>query len=134
MTRFMTLYLAAAIPLLILDGIWLTSAKSFYQGQIGTIMLDQIRIAPAVIFYLIYVAGIVVFVLQPNLVNGTVWSTALSGAFLGLIAYGTYNATNYATLKDFTATVMLVDWTWGMIVTALTSVTAWQIVTWYERQ
>lgn len=127
MTRFLLIYAAVALVLFPLDALWLGYvARDFYKSQLGDLLLAQPRFAVAGLFYAFYVVGVVVFAVEPAL-NGTgpgddawpAWlSAALAGAFLGLIAYGTYDATNYATLKGFPAMVALVDCAWGVVLTA----------------
>lgn len=127
MTRFLLLYAAVALVLFPLDVLWLGAiSKGFYKSQLGDMLLEQPRFAVAGLFYALYVVGIIVFAVEPALngngPGGDAWPTwlsaALAGAFLGLIAYGTYDATNYATLKGFPITVALVDCAWGVVLTA----------------
>ena len=121
---------AAAIIMFPLDFMWLRSMRPFYESQMGSILLPEPRLVAAVLFYLMYAVGVAFFAVIPNLGTGTVWSAAAYGAALGFIAYGTYDATNYATLKDFPLTVMLVDWTWGTSLTAVVAAGGWLLMTW----
>jgi uncharacterized membrane protein len=122
--------LAAAIVMFPLDFLWLRTMRPFYESQMGSIMLLEPRVAAAVAFYLIYAVGIAFFAILPNLGSGTIWRAAGYGAALGLMAYGTYDATNYATLKDFPLSIMIVDWTWGTVLTAVVAAAGWRIVSW----
>jgi uncharacterized membrane protein len=122
--------LAAAIVMFPLDFLWLRTMRPFYESQMGSIMLPEPRVAAAVAFYLIYAVGIAFFAILPNLGSGTIWRAAGYGAALGLMAYGTYDATNYATLKDFPLSIMIVDWTWGTVLTAVVAAAGWRIVSW----
>ena len=124
--------LAAAVVMFPLDFLWLRTMRPFYESQMGSIMLAEPRIAAAVLFYLVYAIGVAFFAIIPNLGTGTIWSAAGYGAALGLIAYGTYDATNYATLKDFPLSVMIVDWTWGTALTAFVSAAGWRVMTWLD--
>jgi uncharacterized membrane protein len=124
--------LAVAVILFPLDMIWLKLARPFYESQMGAILLPEPRIAIAALFYILYTIGIAFFAVLPNLQSGSLISVALYGAFLGLIAYGTYDVSNYATLKDFTATVMIVDWIWGTFLTALSAAGAWSLYRWFS--
>lgn len=112
-------YLATALVFLGLDFLWLTRiSPAFYRSRIGELLLAQPNFAAAAAFYLLYVAGIVYFAVVPALNAGN-WTTALlSGAILGLVAFGTYDMTNLATLKGWSLQVSLVDMTWGIIITA----------------
>lgn len=103
-----------------LDFIWLRVAtKLLYKPEIGHLLLDKPNIAISVGFYLLYVIGIIVLVVMPAHNQGS-WLKALgAGALFGLVAYGTYDMTNLATLKDWSITVSLIDMAWGTTVTAL---------------
>jgi uncharacterized membrane protein len=113
-------YVAAAVVMLGLDSVWLTlTADRLYRPLIGELMLDGFRPAPAIAFYALYLVGIVVFAIRPAFATGR-WTTALvSGALFGLIAYGTYDLTNQATLKTWSTTITLADMAWGSFLTAV---------------
>jgi uncharacterized membrane protein len=113
-------YVAAALVMLGLDSVWLTlTANRLYRPLIGELMLDGFRPAPAIAFYALYLVGIVVFAIRPAFATGR-WTTALtSGALFGLLAYGTYDLTNQATLKIWSTTLTLADMAWGSVLTAL---------------
>ena len=115
-------YLAAGLAMLIVDAIWLTvMGKALYRPILGDILLDQFRLAPAAVFYFLYVLAIVVFAISPAAATGK-WTTALFyGAFLGLVCYGTYDLTNHATLKAWTSTLTMVDMVWGATLTAFSA-------------
>ncbi|MDR6951504.1 putative membrane protein [Ancylobacter sp. 3268] len=112
-------YLATGLVFLAIDSVWLgLMAGRFYRPRLGHLMADQLNLPPAILFYLLYVAGIVVFAVQPALASGR-WSTALTqGALFGLIAYACYDLTNQATLRDWPALVTVVDIMWGTVLTA----------------
>ncbi|ANH07758.1 DUF2177 family protein [Shinella sp. HZN7] len=113
-------YLAAGIAFLIVDAIWLTTmADTLYRPLLGDKLEAQFRLAPAIAFYLIYVAGIVFFAVLPALQGGGLSKAALNGAVLGLVAYATYDLTNQATLRDWPLAVTLADIPWGAFVTAV---------------
>ena len=108
-------YLATGIAFLIVDAIWLsTMADTLYRPLLGDKLAPQFILAPAVVFYLIYVAGIVFFAVMPALDGGGLGKAALNGAVLGLVAYATYDLTNWSTLKDFGPKLAIVDICWGM--------------------
>lgn len=111
-------YLSTAAVFFGLDLLWLGKvATSFYRDQLGELMLERPNLAVAGVFYLLYVGGIVYFAIQPNLASGTVLNAFVSGAILGLIAYGTYDITNMATLKNWPVMMSLVDMAWGTVLT-----------------
>jgi uncharacterized membrane protein len=119
MKRSAFLYLSAAIVFLPLDVAWLTLvARDFYRSRLGDFLLEQPRWAAAIAFYLVYLAGIVVFAMLPAATQGS-WRTALvNGALLGFFAYATYDLTNLATARGFSTAVALVDIVWGTVLTA----------------
>lgn len=108
---------------LVLDGIWLALiAPSFYQKEIGFLLSENPNWAAAGAFYLLYVAGLVYFVVEPALRAGTApGSAALRGAFFGLVAYATYDLTNLATIDGWPIVVTIVDMAWGAALGALTT-------------
>lgn len=114
------------VPMLILDFFWLTTmVKSFYGKYIGDLLAPSPNLTPAIIFYLLYCVGALVFVVLPAL-NGD-WSFGkvfLFGALFGLVAYGTYDLTNQATLKTWATIVTVVDLAWGAFITSTASTVA----------
>ncbi|QQR38781.1 DUF2177 family protein [Devosia rhizoryzae] len=107
-------YAGTGAVFLALDFLWLALvAVGFYRAEIGPLLLGKFNMAPAGIFYLFYVAGIVGFAIVPALATQS-WLWALAaGVALGFIAYGTYNMSNLATLKGWSAKLSLVDMLWG---------------------
>tara|TARA_R110002020_G_scaffold140233_5_gene311565 strand:- start:71 stop:472 length:402 start_codon:yes stop_codon:yes gene_type:complete len=116
-------YVSTAIVFLGIDALWLGRvATTYYRGWIGNMMLEQPNFAAAAIFYLVYVAGVVYFAVMPAL-NGGGWTqAAIAGAILGFIAYGTYDMTNLATLKNWPIIMTVVDMSWGTILTSFAAV------------
>lgn len=116
---FLKLYLVAFASFLAIDLIWLTTiAPSFYQKQIGHLMAPKPNLVAAGIFYLIFIAGLVVFVIAPALEKKSLMHAILMGAFFGLVTYATYDLTNLATLRDWSVLVTVVDLFWGMTLSA----------------
>jgi uncharacterized membrane protein len=112
-------YFSAALCMLVLDAIWLTFAASrLYRPILGDILLaDGFRLAPAITFYFIYVAGIVLLAVLPA-VEAERWTkAALLGLALGFVAYSTYDLTNQATLRTWSTTITIVDMIWGSFLT-----------------
>ncbi|MCX6560430.1 MAG: DUF2177 family protein [Candidatus Aminicenantes bacterium] len=100
------------------DMVWLgLIAKPFYAKHIGHLMAAKVRWTPALIFYFLYIAGIIFFAVLPALERGGLGRAVLSGALLGLIAYATYDLTNLATLRDWPVQVTVIDLVWGMVLT-----------------
>lgn len=120
MKTVITAYLATGVAFLIADAIWLTTmADVLYRPLLGDKLEPQFRLAPAICFYLIYIAGIVFFAILPALQGGGLAKAALNGLLLGLFAYATYDLTNQATLKDWPLAVTLADMSWGAFATAV---------------
>lgn len=115
-------YLATGLVMLVIDAVWLTvMGKAFYRPILGDLLLDEFRLAPAAVFYFMYVLAICVFAIAPAATTGK-WTTALLyGAFLGLVCYGTYDLTNHATLKAWTTTLTVVDMAWGAALTGFSA-------------
>lgn len=122
MKTYSVAFVCAGLLMLVIDAIWLSvMARQFYRPMIGELLADQFRIVPAVLFYLLYVSGIVYFGVRPALADGALTSALINGALLGLLAYGTYDLTNQATLKVWPPLVTVVDLIWGMSLTAAAS-------------
>lgn len=103
----------------VLDFIWLGYvAKKLYYGEMGSILLEKPNMVAAVLFYVIYVIGTVVFVISPALAKGSLAHAIGYGALFGFVAYATYDLTNLATLKGFSLKVVIVDLIWGAFLTA----------------
>jgi uncharacterized membrane protein len=117
MKKALIAYVATLLTFLLLDGIWLGLLMApTYRELLGSLMLEKPLLLPAAVFYCLYVIGCVVFVVLPALS----WQRAAKlGALLGLVAYGTYDLTNWATLRDWSVQVSLMDWAWGTVATAV---------------
>ena len=116
-----SLYLSTAAIFLVLDALMLRFHMApLFQRHIGPMMLDNIRVAPAVLFYLAYVAGLLYLVSVPALKAGA--PVLVPAAILGFMAYGTYEFTSYAIMKDWSPRMVMTDVIWG---TCLTAISAW---------
>ncbi len=116
-------YGAALVVLGVLDALWLgVIARDLYRREIGELMVAQVRIVPAALFYLAYPAGLVALALQP--LPDSLWTAAWRSALLGLVAYGTYDLTNMATLRHWSVTLTLADIAWGAFASALAGTAA----------
>lgn len=115
-------YAGTFLTLLVCDGIWLgLVARSFYRNQLGALMLPSPNLAVAALFYLLFAVAVVVLAALPAISAGSIATAFLYGAILGLAAYGTYDITNLATLRNWPLTMSLVDMAWGTLLTALTA-------------
>ncbi len=112
-------YIAAAIAFGLLDALWLGWAgDNFYRPRLGDMLADSFRMAPALVFYAAYIAGIVWFAVRPGLENGA-GTAVLNGALLGALCYATYDLTNQATMRQWSTTVTIADICWGAFATAI---------------
>ncbi len=115
-------YLATAAVFLVIDILWLGFvAPKLYKQNLGHLMAEKTNFIAAGAFYLLYVAALLVFVINPAIASGSVWQALYRGAFLGLVMYATYDLTNLATLRDWPLKITLIDLAWGSFVTGATS-------------
>lgn len=127
---FWKLYLIALPVFFAIDMVWLgLVAKNFYAKQIGFLMKSDVNWYAAIIFYLVFIAGLVVFVISPALEKGSWIHAVLLGALFGFITYATYDLTNLATVKDWPLLVTFVDLAWGAALAASVSTIAYFIAT-----
>ncbi len=123
MKNFIIAYVASLSTFLVIDAIWLgLIAKKFYAAQLGSLMREDILFVPAGIFYLLFSAGIVLLAVRPDQPQLSLLNIAFYGAVVGFIAYGTYDVTNLATIKDWPLTMSIVDLVWGTCISALVAV------------
>ncbi len=127
---FFKLYFIALPIFLALDALWLgVITRNFYKEQIGFLMKTNVNWTAALIFYVLFIVGLVLFVISPALANGSWTQAILMGALFGLITYATYDLTNLATLKDWPLLVTVVDLIWGAFISAAVSIATYVIVT-----
>ncbi|MEO1193221.1 MAG: DUF2177 family protein [Pseudomonadota bacterium] len=121
-------YVGMVIVFLGIDFVWLKYVmKPLFDSHVGDLLAEQVRIGVAAGFYLLYVVGIIYFAVAPALREGG-WSAAvIKGALFGFFCYGTYEATNMATLKGWSWSMVAIDVTWGTALTALTALTGYAI-------
>lgn len=120
--RVVKLYLAALGAFFVIDMFWLgLVARSFTQQQLGFLMAPRLNWLVAVVFYMLFIAGLLFFVIIPGLKENSLKATLLKGAFFGLVTYATYDLTNLATLKDWPALFSIVDMIWGTVLSASVS-------------
>lgn len=129
MLTYVIAYVSTAVVFLGIDSVWLgIVAPAFYRRHLGDMLLDQPNFVAAGLFYLIYIAGIVYFAIAPALQNGGWVQAAIAGAVLGFVAYATYDLTNWATLKNWSVTIVIADLAWGTVLTSA-SATAGYLLT-----
>jgi uncharacterized membrane protein len=129
--KMITAYVATGIAFALIDSVWLRSMYArLYKPEIGSLMLDSgFRMWPAIIFYLLYILGMMIFAVGPALASGR-WQTALCwGAMFGFFCYMTYDLTNHATLKTWSVKVTVLDIIWGTVLTGSAATVGWWITT-----
>jgi len=125
---FIKLFLIALPVFFVIDMVWLVLvAKKFYQEQIGFLMKPDINWFAAIIFYLLFISGLVIFVISPAIEKHSWIHALLYGALFGLITYATYDLTNLATLKDWPILVTVVDLIWGTVLASSISLITYLI-------
>lgn len=121
------LYLITFLAFLGIDSLWLgLVAPSFYKSQIGYIMAENPNFLAAGLFYLLFIFGMVVFIVEPGVREQTLMQAVARGALFGLVTYATYDLTNLATLEGWPVLVTVVDLIWGTVLSAaVTLVSVW---------
>jgi uncharacterized membrane protein len=128
---YVKLYLLTFVAFLAIDGLWLGFvAKNLYRKYLGFLMTPNTMWAAAVLFYLLYIVGVLVFAVLPGLEAGSLSKSALLGALFGLIAYATYDLTNLATIKDWPLAVTVIDLIWGTSLSAAVASIGYLIGRW----
>jgi len=114
-------YIVVLLPIMaIIDALWIGGVmKGFYKNNLGYIMAESFNFYAALVFYVLYIAGLVYFVVMPGVASGDLLHTSLKAAAFGLIAYGTYDLTNHATLAGWPWIVTVVDMAWGAVITGI---------------
>lgn len=126
-------WLAVTFTFLIIDAIWLGYlARDFYKRHLGELIREDILFGVAGLFYLLYTVSVVVFVVVPAQKSGSLLQAMILGGLLGLLAYGTYDLTNLATLKGWPVTAAIVDMAWGTVLTATVSVVGYLVLNWVK--
>lgn len=116
-----------------IDLIWLgLVARGFYREHLGSLFRPDVVWPAALLFYAIYIAGILVFAVIPALDSGSVLRALTLGAFLGLFAYATFDLTSFALIRDFPLVVVVVDLAWGTVLTASVSLAGFWIGQWMD--
>lgn len=132
MKPFLISTISAIVSMLAIDSVWLNTMYSrFYKPNIGHLLGDSVNYGPTAFFYLIYGSGLSLLVILPAITAGSgLGRVFLYGAIYGIVAYGTYDLTNQATLRDWPVWVTLVDIVWGALLTGTVAI----IATWVTRK
>jgi uncharacterized membrane protein len=127
---FIKLFAIALPVFFLIDMVWLgLIAPGFYREQIGALMKTNINWTAAIIFYLIFIVGLIVFVIAPAIEKNSWQHALLLGALFGLVCYATYDLTNLAVAKDWPLLVTVVDLIWGSVLAASVSTVTFFIAT-----
>lgn len=122
MKRYLVAYLVTLIAMISIDAVWLsTMADRLYRPVMGDMLAPEFRLFPAIVFYLIYPAGLVYLAVRPAFREGALSAAILSGAVLGFTAYATYDLTNQATLIRWSTALTIADLCWGTFLSAVAS-------------
>jgi len=123
MLKLIATYFIALLSFFAIDMVWLgVISKNYYKQKLGFILSPDPNWAAAIIFYLLYIAGIIFFAINPGL-KETNWQTALiNGALLGAMCYATYDLTNMATIAKWPIEIVIIDIIWGMVLTGSVAV------------
>ncbi len=128
---YLRVYLTAVVAFLAIDMVWLVFvARGFYRKHLGFLLADQPNWWAAGVFYLLFLAGLLVFAVMPGLQAGSLRRAVLLGGFFGLVTYATYDLTNHATVKGWPWIVTVVDMTWGTVLAASVSAAAYLAGRW----
>ncbi len=126
--QFFKLYGVALVVFLAIDMVWLlVISKDLYAKELGYLMAPTVNILSALIFYLIFIVGLVVFVIQPALTSKSIKDLVVKAVLFGLVTYATYDLTNLATIKNWPLLITVIDLIWGMTVSTLVSVATFKI-------
>lgn len=123
---YVSAYIAALIVFGVIDAIWLTTMGNLlYRPVLKDILLDDLRLGPALAFYFMFPVGLLIFCVFPGLRQPSVGPIILSGLLFGAFAYATYDLTNYATLRNWNLTITLADIAYGAVASAAAATAAW---------
>ena len=123
MTKLLIIsFIFVSIIFLIIDVVWLSiTVKSLYRPALGDLLKDKPVMWAAVLFYIIYMIGVALIILKPALANDSILQALWTGVVFGVVAYGTYNLTNMATVKNWSASIVWIDMIWGGLLTGFSS-------------
>ena len=134
MMTYLLAYVIALVLFGVIDALWLTTmGASLYRATLGDVLASAVRLGPAIAFYLLFPIGIVVFAVTPALRSNSAAEAAVYGAILGLVTYGTYDLTNFATLRNWTLKITIIDLAYGAVVVAVVAVLTTLILQWLGR-
>jgi len=122
MMQFFKTYIVVFFVFMVVDMLWLgILAKKLYRDQIGFLLKSDVNWTAAIVFYLLYVVGLIVFVVEPAILRASASYALFAVMFFGFVTYATYDLTNLATMKDWPLSITLIDMAWGTTLGGLTS-------------
>jgi uncharacterized membrane protein len=128
--NFIKEYAVAIVVFLIMDGIWLGFvASGLYKKELGYLMTNNPNWIAAIVFYLLFIVGLVFFVIDPAIAKDSIKYALLAGMLFGLISYSTYDLTNLATIKDWPISITIIDLIWGASLSGIVSSVSYYIIT-----
>jgi uncharacterized membrane protein len=131
MGYYIKLYFATLVVFFAVDMVWLgLIARTFYKKHLGFLMAPDVNWYAALIFYFLFIAGILIFVVLPGIRDNSLSATILKAAMFGLITYATYDLTNLATVKNWPLIITVVDLIWGIILSTIVSIAGFLIGKW----
>jgi len=127
MMTYIAAYVAALLVFVLADMVWLgTMVSRLYRPTIGDLLLSGVNLPPAILFYLVYPVGLVIFAIVPALKSGNIATALFLGALFGFFTYATYDLTNQATLRAWSTTLTVADIAWGSILGGISALaSAW---------
>jgi uncharacterized membrane protein len=131
LSKLLMAYGLTFLVFLAIDLVWLGFvAKDLYRRQLGLLLSEQVNWAAAIIFYLLFVAGVFIFSILPAIEKQSLQHAIVLGALFGFFTYATYDLTNLATLKGWPLKIVFIDIIWGMVLTGAVSTAGFFIVKW----
>ena len=120
--QYLKVYVVAFVSFFAIDLVWLgVISKKLYQKHLGYLMADKVNWTAGILFYVLFIAGLVFFAIQPAIDRNSLWYGVLAGGFFGLVAYATYDLTNLATIRQWPLLITVVDLAWGTFLNAATA-------------
>jgi uncharacterized membrane protein len=133
MAQFGKYYVIALVVFVILDAIWLgIISRNLYSKYLGYIMTETPNWIAAIIFYLLFIVGIIVFVVFPGIEEKNLWISFGKAALFGLVTYATYDLTNLATIKSWPIQITIIDLIWGTFLSSIVGVTTIILGKWWQ--
>lgn len=127
---YVAAYFAALLLFFLADMVWLgTMVSRLYRPALGDLLLSGVNMPPAIVFYLLYPVGLVIFAIAPALKSGNIAPAMYLGALFGFFTYGTYDLTNQATLRNWSTTLTIADMAWGSVLGGVSAIWATWVVT-----